>query len=209
MLIKNDDIKNIIKNNNIKITGVLHLGAHECEEISVYNYIGIDAKNIIWIDALENKVIQNKNRCIPNVYNAVISDQDDKDVEFNIANNSYSSSILEFGKQFTDHPDIKFIDKIVTKSITLNTFFERNNIDGNKYNFWNFNIQGAELLALKGAINYIKNAKIIYLRVNAKEVYKGCSMIYEIDQLLSCCGFVRKITEITTEGYGDALYIQI
>ena len=209
MLINFDDIRNTIKQFNIEITGVLHVGAHDCEEMSFYNYIGVHANDIVWLDALESKVAQNKMRGIPNVYHAVVTDEDDSEVVFNVANNGQSSSVLDFGMHQNYYPTITYVDKIVSKTITLNTFFQRNNIDGNKYNFWNFDIQGAELLALKGAINYIGNAKIIYLEVNEEEVYKNCGLITEIDQLLSAFGFVRAITEMTSEGWGDALYVKI
>jgi len=209
MLIKTDDIKNIIKQFNINITGVLHVGAHECEEMAFYNDIGVHANDMVWIDALESKVAQNKMRGIPNVYHAVVTDKDDSEVIFNVANNGQSSSVLDLGIHKNYYPNITYVDKIVSKTITLNTFFQRNNLDGNKYNFWNFDIQGAELLALKGSLNYINSAKIIYLEVNEKEVYKNCGLITEIDQMLSAYGFIRAITQMTSACWGDALYVKI
>lgn len=77
-----------------------------------------------------------------------------------------------------------------------------------KYNFWNFDIQGAELLALKGADKYIKNVDAIYLEVNEKELYKNCGLIHEIDAFLSNYGFTREITFMTPHGWGDALYVK-
>ena len=82
------------------------------------------------------------------------------------------------------------------------------NIDGNKYDFWNFDIQGAELMALKGASKYLPNAKVLYLEVNEKELYKGCVLIGEIDTFLSQYNFKRVITNITVHGWGDAVYIK-
>lgn len=86
-------------------------------------------------------------------------------------------------------------------------FFVRNNIDASKYNFWNFDIQGAELMALKGATQSIKYAKAIYLEVNEKELYKNCGLITEIDTFLLQYKFKRVLTNITIHGWGDALYI--
>ena len=48
----------------------------------------------------------------------------------------------------------------------------------------NIAIQGAELLALKGAIKSIKYAKALYLEVNEKELYKKGALIEEIDEFL-------------------------
>lgn len=207
MLISFNQINDILLLNNIIITGVFHLGAHDCEELGLYNQLGIESNDIIWIEAINGKVIQAKNRGILNIYNYVITDKDDEEITFNISNNIQSSSILEFGTHKDEHPDVLFVDKINLKSITINTFVEKNNIDIAKYNFWNFDIQGAELLALKGAQKYLKYAKVLYLEVNIKELYKNCALIYEIDLFLSKYNFKRVLTNMTPHGWGDALYI--
>ena len=141
-------------------------------------------------------------RGIPNVYNDVITDKDDEEIIFNVSNNVQSSSVLEFGTHLHEHPWVVYVDKINLKSITINTFFKRNNIDTSKYNFWNFDIQGAELMALKGATQSIKHAKAIYLEVNEKELYKNCGLITEIDTFLLQYNFKRVLTNITTYGWG-------
>jgi hypothetical protein len=207
MLISFEEIYNILVSNNINITGSLHIGAHECEELQFYNKIGLKPEDMIWIDAIPSKVIEATDKGVPNVYNATITDEDDVDVIFNVSNNVYSSSVLEFGTHSQEHPYVIYVDKLFQKSITIDTFFKRNNINAHKYNFWNFDIQGAELMALKGAVNCIKYAKAIYLEVNEKELYKNCGKITDIDNFLSTYNFKRVLTNITIHGWGDALYI--
>jgi len=204
-----EQIKKVLLSQSINITGAFHIGAHECEELSIYNNMGISNEDIIWVDAMNNKVIEAKNKGIKHIYNAVITDKDDEDIIFNVANNVQSSSILEFGTHLNEHPGVFYIDHIKLKTITVDSFFERNNIDVSKYNYWNFDIQGAELHALKGAIKSIKYAKAIYLEVNESELYKGCGLIDEIDLFLAEYGFKRVITNITKYGWGDALYVLI
>lgn len=207
MLISFTDINNVLASNNINITGSFHLGAHDCEEMDFYGQLGLKPEEIIWIDAIPAKVTEAIHRNIPNVYNAVITDCDDVDVTFNISNNIQSSSVLEFGTHTQEHPGIVYIAKILLKSITVDSFFEKNNIDASKYNFWNFDIQGAELLALKGATKSIQYAKAIYLEVNVTELYKNCGLITDIDAFLSQYKFKRVLTHISPHGWGDALYI--
>jgi hypothetical protein len=207
MLISFEEIYNILLLKQINITGCFHIGAHDCEEIGFYNRLGIKNENIVWIDAIPLKVIQSKNRGIPNVYQAVITDKDDEDVVFNVSNNVQSSSVLEFGTHSQEYPRVVYIDKINLKSITIDTFFERNQIDASKFNFWNFDIQGAEFMALKGATRSIQYAKAIYLEVNVKELYKNCGLITEIDTFLAQYKFKRVLTNITRYGWGDALYV--
>jgi len=208
MLISFAEINKILTLNNINVDGSFHLGAHECEEMGFYNNLGIKKENIVWIDAIPSKVTAAINRGIPNVYNAVITDKNDEEIVFNISNNVQSSSVLDFGTHSQEHPWVVYVDKIQVKSITIDTFFERNNIDASKYNFWNFDIQGAELMALKGAMNSIQHVKVMYLEVNEKELYKKCGLMSEIDTFLSQYNFKRVLTHMTQHGWGDALYIR-
>ena len=208
MLISYDKIYNILNKNKITVNGIFHIGAHECEEIDFYKSLRIIPENIVWIEAIENKVIEAKNRGIPNVYNAVITDKDDETVIFNVSNNIQSSSILELNTHRIEHPHVYYTGSFESKSITISSFFQKYNIDYSKLNFWNFDIQGAELLALKGAGDLVKFADVLYLEVNAKELYKGCGLIEEIDNYLSSFGFSREITEMTNHGWGDAVYIK-
>jgi FkbM family methyltransferase len=207
MIINLEEIQNILTSKKLNIKGCFHVGAHDCEELPIYNNFGIKTEDIVWVDALSFKVEQSIARGIPNVYHAVITDKDDEDVVFNVANNIQSSSILEFGTHAIEHPQVVFVDKIHLKSITIDTFFKRNNLDASKYDFWNFDIQGAELLALKGATETIKHAKVLYLEVNSKELYKDCALINEIDEYLAPLGFKRVLTNMTIHKWGDALYI--
>lgn len=207
MLISFEEINKILLLNKINICGCFHVGAHDCEELNFYNQIGLQPEHIVWIDAIPSKVIEATNKGIPNVYNALITDKNDQEILFNISNNIQSSSVLEFGTHSQEHPEIVYVDKIKQTSITIDTFFERNNIDASKYNFWNFDIQGAELMALKGATQSIKYVKALYLEVNEKELYKNCGLINDIDIFLSQYNFKRVLTNMTNHGWGDSLYI--
>ena len=46
---KKNIIFDILKKNNIKVTGAFHVGAHECEELSFYKELGLTPKDIIWM----------------------------------------------------------------------------------------------------------------------------------------------------------------
>ena len=208
MLISFESIQTLLKENNITINGVLHIGAHECEELSLYNQLGISSNDIIWIDALLPKVTQATLNNIPNVYHGVITDKDDDLVNFNVSNNGQSSSVLEFGTHAQEHPWVVYVDTIVQKTITVDTFFKNNHLEASQYTFWNLDIQGAELMALHGATQSIQYATVIYIEVNEKELYKKCGLMHEIDTFLSNYSFKRVMTSMTEHGWGDAIYIK-
>ena len=187
--------------------GVLHVGAHECEELPFYQRLGIAKKNIVWIDAIQAKVQQAKDKDILNVFQAVVTDKDDATVTFKVTNNVQSSSILDFGTHTKHYPSIHFVSQSEEKTVTLDTFFQRQFLDPSRYDFWNCDIQGAELLALKGGLNSLKHAKALYLGTATEELYKGSAKLEELDAFL--VGFKRVLTDITSNGWGDALYVRI
>lgn len=209
-LISEPDIMNALNSRNIKFTGSLHVGAHDCEELGTYQRLfEILPENMLWIDALQDKVTQSTARGIPNVYYAVISDKDGDTVSFKRTNNDQSSSILSLGTHTQHHPEVVVTGITSHTTTTIDTFMKQNNKDPSKYDFWNFDIQGAEMLALKGAESSIKYVKALYLEVNTEEVYKGCPLIGDIDTYLGERGFERVLTSMWGNcGWGDALYIR-
>jgi FkbM family methyltransferase len=208
MLITKEEINVILQQNGILVHGALHIGAHECEEQGVYRFFGIADKRVIWIDALQDKVDQATRNGIPNVYQAVVSDKDGEVVSFYRTNNDQSSSILELGTHAHHHPWCVVTGVTQHTTTTIDTFMADKGLDPSNYNFWNFDIQGAELKALMGGENCLKHARALYLEVNSEQVYKGCPTIPELDAYLALRGFRRVLTKMTEYGWGDALYIR-
>jgi len=193
MLIHN--FKEILLQLNIK--GIIHIGAHNCEEQDFYNSININ--NIFWIDA---------NAKSDNIHNYLVSDNDDDEYTFNISNNTESSSMYNMKLHLIEYPDITYDNTITLKSNTIDTIYNANNIDKTKYNMWNICVQGAELKALQGGINNINNIDVIFIKVYNKELYDNCPNAYDIDIFLLKYNFNRVITEYTINGWGVALYVK-
>lgn len=202
------DIEPLIPVYNIKIGGVIHVGAHLGEEAELYSRCGI--RDVIWIEgneALIPKLQKNvrKYGSGNRVIHALVSDQKDDKVVFNIANNGQSSSILEFGTHSAHYPEVRYVSEQVHLTTRIDDLAKGLDID-EKYNFINLDLQGAELKALRGAIHTLKNIDYVYTEVNAEEVYKGCNLISEVDNFL--VNFVRVETCMVAEGWGDALYVR-
>jgi FkbM family methyltransferase len=202
----------LISKHKVNITGVLHCGAsigQEAEEyakLGVENMVFIEADPDVYIDLKSN--IINYPKAIP--INACLSDKDGEEVVFNIANNGgQSSSMLQFGTHTTAHPEVKFIGKknLITKR--LDTLIEEFNLNIHEFNFLNMDLQGAELLALRGLGEYLKYFKYAYLEVNQREVYEHCAKVEEIDMYLIGFGFRRVETQWSgNHGWGDAFFIR-
>lgn len=199
------DLNFLIKKYNIIFKGILHVGAHECEEINAYEkYISRD--KILWIDALQDKVELNKNKFENLLIEcAVVSDKIDK-INFNRSNNGQSSSILEFGLHKKFHPEVCYVESYEIETSLLNDILSKYNTN---YNFINLDIQGAELKALKGMEEYLNKVDYVYTEVNEDYVYKDCALITEIDDYLRKFSLYR--TETIWYGnckWGDAFYIR-
>ena len=198
-------LDNLVSKYNFKFKGILHVGAHECEELLSYEeYISRD--KILWIEALEDKV-QNSKLSYPGILieNAVVSDKVET-VTFKRSNNGQSSSFLDFGLHEILHPDVWFVESFQAETKLLKNIICDYDID---FNFLNLDIQGAELKALKGMENYLTKVDYIYTEVNSDYVYKDCSLIGEIDDYLGQFGFTRVETVWSEEcQWGDAFYIK-
>ena len=207
-------LHDLVKKYNVVFKGILHVGAHECEEREAYNSKGISDSNIVWVDGNADLVIKMKEKGVPHIHYELI-DEVEHDVVFNITNNGQSSSILELGTHATMYPHIIVSERRVQRTITIEKLKEKESIDFTNLNFWNFDIQGAELLALKGAGDLLKYADALYLEVNTEEVYKKCARLNEMDDFLLTKGFTRVAVSIykngmgIEDGWGDALYVRI
>ena len=193
------------------VYGIIHIGAHECEERFKYllNFHNITDNEIIWIDALSEKVntIKKENPTIK-IFNECISNTDNETVIFNVTNNLQSSSFLNLKEHLIEHPDIYEIEKIEMKTKTLKTFYNENKFTYNQFNFMALDIQGAELLALKGSGEILDFIDYVYIEVNTKELYENCALLDEVDNYLNKFNFKRQTIYMTEHGWGDAFYVK-
>ena len=199
--------KDLCKDYDLKVRGILHIGAHMCEELQ--SYVENGCSNILWIEGDPTTFSRAKMKYPQqNILNYLITDVDDQYIKFHHANNGQSSSILEFGLHKVFHSEVKFVSesKLITKRV--DTIFKDHDIDENFANFLNIDIQGAELLALKSMGSILSNFDYVYLEVNDKEVYVGCALISDIDEYLEKYGFKRVSVSWTNAHWGDAFYMK-
>ncbi len=76
------------------------------------------------------------------------------------------------------------------------------------FNFLNLDIQGAELKAMKGMGDYLKNFDYVYTEINDDHLYINCALVSDLDDFLLQYGLVRVETCWTDCKWGDAFYIK-
>jgi len=194
--------------NGAPFKGVIHVGAHLGEETEAY--VNANIKNVVWFEANKKlmKHLFDKTNFYPikNYYkNVALSDVDDEEITFNIANNGQSSSMLELGVHAQQYPHIQYTDHI---SMKTKRFDSIKDIVISDYDFLNLDVQGAELKVLRGFGRLLENFSAVYTEINFVEMYKNCCLVEEIDKHLDGFGFKRVITEAPEQTWGDALYIK-
>ena len=191
------------------VKGVIHVGAHLCQELEYYRRLSLTDKDIVWVEANPNLVAQAK-AMYPNstIIQALCTDVAGKEYPFMVTSNEgQSSSILEFGVHAIHHPHVTSVDNITLTSSRLEDILDLESIK--YYNMMNLDVQGAEMLVLKGAPKILPSIDYIYIEVNIDEVYKGCAQLPEMDAFMEEHGFQRVCEKIYQEyKWGDALYVR-
>lgn len=204
------DFKHMIKLYQMHITGVLHVGASHGQEAAVYDEVVKGP--VIWVEAIP-EVFEKLKRNIARypkqqAINACVGDNHGRKVVFNVSNNeAQSSSVLEMLEHKTCHPEVDYVDAFMTVEQRLDMLLNKGMMDN--VNFANFDIQGYELQALRGLGHFLDGIDYIWSEVNKKEVYKGCAMVWELDDFLRIHGFDRVATgRWVGDAWSDALYIR-
>jgi len=199
------NLDKLVKKYDLKIKGVLHIGAHFGEENSSYDRLNI--KNRIFFEPLESnfKVLKNNISEKFQIVKKALGNENKKvSMYIETANKGQSCSILEPLIHLQQYPHIKFESTEEVEMIRLDDFeFKKNN-----YNFMNIDVQGYELEVLKGSENTLKSIDYIMCEINRDEVYKNCAKINELKDFLSIYGFI--LVEETWDGYtwGDGFFIK-
>ena len=88
--------------------------------------------------------------------------------------------------------NLKMISKLKLNSKKFDTLVEEILLNISDYNFWILDLQGAELLALKGAKQSLKKCKSILIEISKEEYYINGAKWEELKYFLNEFGFHNK-----------------
>ena len=180
-------------------TGVLHIGGHLGQESSWYDSLG---KPVIWVEAMPEAVssIQRDIAQYPEqqVFAACLSDQDGKQVRFNVSSNNRgaSSSLFEFGAasvgpgSMWPELDLRMTHSLDLETIRLDSLVTDFAIPISRYDHWIVDVQGSELLVLNGAKQSLESCRSLVVEASSIDVYSGGAQWKDIKELLQDHGFV-------------------
>lgn len=202
-------IKDKMLEYNIEPTGIIHVGAHMCQELD--EYIDIGFKKIVFVEA--NPEIYDKIKHISNQFpyviiaNCAIYDTDGP-IDFNVTSFDQSSSILPLKKHLDYYPSIVPDKTIQVHAMTLDSLVAALKLCPQDFNVLYMDIQGAELKALAGAKDLLRNIAMVYTEVNFEELYEGCAIYDDLNSFLETNHFKQIAVSIAdVESWGDAIYI--
>ena len=196
-----------------KSSGILHLGAHRGNETGIYNWFN---KNVLWIEAIP-EIFEELKANIRYQFGqkalcALLGDENKKKTKFYLSNNDkasssiYSLSAAVKEEKLWSGRNIKMNKYIFLEMKTLDSILEENKIKVSDYDHWVVDLQGAEMIFLKGAIRAIEYCKSISIEVSKKEFYEGGAKWEEIRDYLISKNFT--LSKEPTSDHSDVLFIK-
>ena len=205
--------------NNIQLNGVIHVGAHRGEEINEYGDLG--AKTVIWVEAnpevFDEMCIMLTNaeaNIDSHAFQYAASTEDHGTAEFNryygpdaghLVGNKGCSSLLKAEGRFEEW----YKDTIEVETITIDTLLEEEGFNVEDFQLLNMDVQGAELMVLKGSEKVLDNVKWITTEATWKDPdYIDNVMYDELKSFLESKGFVETQIIPHAENWGDVLFVK-
>jgi FkbM family methyltransferase len=187
------------------------VGANEGQESALYARFGLP---VIWIEPnpvvfaiLEKNIHQRKDQ---RAIKGLVTDIDDKEYEFHLANNKgESSSILEMNLHKEVWPQVHYEKTVLLRSDTLPSLLSKHQVDLNHYNMLIMDTQGSELMVLKGAEPILTHFQLIKTEVPDFESYKGCCQLQDIESFLVARGYKEVYRNQFAARQGGGAYYDI
>jgi len=174
--------------------GIIHIGANDGQEAKRYfNNNG----HVLWIEADPN-VFLRLEKTIKDFSNqkalcALVTDKDGVEYDFLRDQNNcgQSSSIFDFHLHKKMFPKVIMGESLKLTGKTLPTILKENYIDIKDYKHINMDVEGAELLVLKGLGSDLYNFETITLEASDFEARKGQPFLKDIEEFMHWNSFVK------------------
>ncbi|MFM7266166.1 MAG: FkbM family methyltransferase [Cyanobium sp.] len=187
---------------------LLHIGASTGTECAYYSSHGIEAWHV---EAIPEVYAQLQAACSrqrqQHALQACVSNRPGEPIRFNIASNSFSSSMLGLGRHQEAHPTISYVRTVELTTTTVDELAARGLIPAS-VDFLVVDVQGAEKLVLEGAEQWLRSANLkgAQIETSVEPLYEGGSTYLEIGALLRCYDLFLCECSFNRNGWCDALF---
>lgn len=182
----------------LQLRTAIHVGAHHAEELDLYNEIGLDA--VLWVEAsptiyqmLKTRLAEAGTNRVRNVaVNAFAGETSGENLALrHFSNDGASNSIFAstdlFAQTWPQVLETGGSEDVVTARLDDIA----SDYGFSKPDLLNIDVQGAELLVLKGAPSVLLHAKAIIVEVSCQQFYAGGVLQPELKEFLWQSGFVQ------------------
>lgn len=177
---------------------LVHVGAHLAQERTLYERMGF--REILWIEgspetysrlvesfrgSAQNSEMRHRTLC------ALLSEESGRDVSFYKFNNAGASDSLfpatqKLQDRWPQVQQLPDVEKLTT--LTLDEAVASQGLSG-KVDVLVVDVQGAELLVLKGGRRTLSEVDAVVCEVSTEAFYKGGVLYPELREFLQTCGF--------------------
>ena len=190
--------------------GVLHVGAHEGQEAPHYQRLALDP--ILMIEA--NPVVFSRLvaslAAIPGAraVERAVSDREGA-ATLHLASFDQSSSLLPMAGHLDVYPGIRAAGEVSVRTSPLDSIVTELGLRPAQFAVLHIDVQGAELLVLRGAEAVLAAVDLVSVEVSFSELYRGGAQIEDIERWLAARGFRRAaLCSPYHPSWGDALYVR-
>jgi len=189
---------------------IVHVGAHTGEEAAHYAFWG--AAHVIWVEADPNLIprlqahldvqatapqswfarLMRAPRTRHSILHALVADSDERELEFHLfGNDGASNSIFRKGAALEEQfPQLQETGEVLTlRSRRLDSLLEEHGVRPEDVDVLVLDIQGAELLCLKGAPRLVGALKYLETEIAKEPYYDGGVLFAELNGWLEDHGF--------------------
>jgi FkbM family methyltransferase len=204
------DLPALCREHALTIEGVVHVGANRGDEIATYDAMGVT--RVVFVEANPDLAAGLRARFAARPDVTIFdfaAGEAPGEAEFHLTSFDQSSSLLKLKRHAEIYPEI-----VETKTITvpvrrLDDALAQADLAAARFDLLNLDIQGAELMAMRGCPDLVGRVGAINCELAFEELYEGCALAPQIDTHLAGFGFVRLATATPYHpSWGDGFYVK-
>ncbi len=200
-----------VRSFGVDARGVIHVGAHEAQELRGYLRFGFERQ--LWIEP-QPEIFARLVAKLPKdpmVRAAQVACGDSAgQATMHVLNNNdgMSNSLLEPKLHLSEYPQITRGGTFTVPVARLDDVIEQQGFETEQFSLLAVDVQGFEMQVFKGAPRTLQTIGAVVAEVYNRELYAGCALLPEIDACLEAAGLERVGLRWTKHHYGDALYVR-
>jgi FkbM family methyltransferase len=204
------DLAVLARRHGLRLRGVVHVGAHKGEEVETYRTLGVQKMLLVEANPEIHAELAAKCAGDPTIVTvqAAASDRSGS-VTLRVSEFSQASSLLRPALTVELYPFTRTVKQIEVEARRLDRIVSDAGLRRDDFNLLNIDVQGAELMVLRGAEKLLAKVEMVNVEVNFDELYEDAAQIEEIDKYLGERGFRRVALACPYDrSWGDAVYVR-